>query len=67
MKKQILTSLGLLAWVVLVTLGHGINTNTVAAFILALPVIGYAMYLIWIDSRKPFEEQWRYVNRRKSK
>lgn len=63
--NRLTITLGLIAWVVLMTFANGINATTLVAFILALPIMGFAFYLIWFDSKKPKDQQWRYYNRRK--
>lgn len=65
MLKRILISLALIGWTAIMTITNGININTIFALLIALPVLFFALYLIWIDSAKPYSQQWRYANRRK--
>lgn len=62
------TTTVLLGWVVLFGIVgmSGMNWATrIVTAVMASPLVWLALYIIWVDSKKPFEQQLRFANRGK--
>ena len=70
MNSRLYTTLFLVFWYIMIGyayLGDMTWTTRILSVMTTLPMLLFCLYLIWIDSRKPRHQQFRFENSRLGK